>query len=105
MRLQLRVEIGTAEEIAVRAFESVLDQALRSLGVRDSSVEFGDLALGEAIPGRTSCRLAASSWRISASVKPGVLVEADKRDALSARRRVVPSLADALGADSRPSRS
>jgi hypothetical protein len=38
----------------VRAFESVLDQFLRSLGVGDASVELSDLPLGQATPGPTS---------------------------------------------------
>src|SRR5829696_4576208 len=44
--LERETEIGTGEEVRIGAFERVRDQLLRSLGVRDSSVELRDLALG-----------------------------------------------------------
>ena len=44
--LERGTEIGAGEEVRIGAFERVRDQLLRSLGVRDSSVELRDLALG-----------------------------------------------------------
>jgi hypothetical protein len=59
-------------EIAVRAFESVLDQLLGSLRCRDASVELRDLALGQPIPGSRS-RLVAGTRRASARSPQGRL--------------------------------
>jgi hypothetical protein len=69
LSLECGAETGAGEEVAVRAFESVLDQLLRLLCVGDASVEFGDLALGAgtALIGNSQ---AASVWN-----KGGLSVE------------------------------
>jgi hypothetical protein len=66
--LERGAEVRTGEEVPVRASESVLDQLLRSLRVRDAGVELRDLLLGQPSPPPTLA--AASSRPISASVKP-----------------------------------
>ncbi len=87
------------------AFERVRDQLLRSLGVRDASVELCDLALGQVSPGPATPAKGDEQPTDLCEREPGVLAEANQRDALCARGRVVPSLADTLGGDSRPIRS
>ena len=79
------------------AFESVLDQLLRLLGVRDASVELCGLALGQATPGAASPAPGGKQPTDLCERKAGVLAEANQRDALCARGRVVPSLAGPLG--------
>ncbi len=79
------------------AFERVRDQLLRSLGVRDASVELCDLALGQAIPVPASPAPGGEQPTDLCEREPGVLAEANQRDALCARGRVVPSLANTLG--------
>jgi hypothetical protein len=90
--LQCRAEMGAGEEIAMRAFKSVLDQLLRALGVRDASVELRDLALGEMCPGSTSAAPGGEQATDLRERDAGVLAEANEGDALSARRPVLPSL-------------
>ena len=79
------------------AFEPVRDQVLRSLGVGDASVEFCDLALGQATPGLASPAHGGDHWTNLCEREPCVLVEANQRDTFCAGGRVVPSLANPLG--------
>ena len=50
LSLECGAETGAGEEIAVWAFERVVDELLCSLRVCDASVELRDLALGEMTP-------------------------------------------------------
>jgi hypothetical protein len=87
-------EIGAGEKVTMGAFERVRDQLLRPLGVRDAGVELRDLALGQPTPGPAP---ALEQPTDLCEREPGVLAEANQRDALRARGRVVPSLANTLG--------
>ena len=62
-------------------FEGVPDRMLRSLRIRDASVELRDLALGQMTQARRPKRSAASSRPISASGEAGVLAEPNQHDA------------------------
>src|SRR5215211_6503140 len=79
------------------ALERVLDQRPCLLRVGDASVEFRDLALGQVTPASTSLASRSEHATDLLEREPRVLVEADERNALRDRRRVVPSLAGALG--------
>ena len=50
LSVECSAEARTAEEVAVRAVEGVLDQLLCSLRVRDANVKVRDLALGQLRP-------------------------------------------------------
>jgi hypothetical protein len=78
------------------AVERVLDQIFRSLGVGDASVELRDLALGQRTPGPASWAPGGEQPTDLCEREPGVLAEANQRDAFCARGRVVPSLARTL---------
>ena len=97
LSLERGAKIGAGEEITIGAFERVRDQLLRSLGVRDASVEFRDLALGQATPVPASPAPGGEQPTDLCEREPGVLAEANQRDALCARGRIVPSLANTLG--------
>src|SRR5215217_6296765 len=97
VRVDGRPEIGTGEEIVVRAFESVLDQLLRLLRVHDASVELHDLRLGQLTPGPTSPARGREQPTDLRKREAGVPVETDERDALRASFLVEPSLAGARG--------
>ena len=84
------------------ALERVLDQSLCLLRVGDASVEFSDLALGQVTPPSTSLAPGGEQATDLLEGEPRVLVEADQRNALRDRRRVVPSLAGALGGWEQP---
>jgi hypothetical protein len=90
-------EVRAVEEVAMGAFERVLDQRLRSLGVRDASVELGDLALGEPTPPPASRGPGGEQPTDLCEREARVLAEANHGDAFCARGRVVPSLAGTLG--------
>ena len=79
------------------AFEGMLDQRPCLLRVGDASVEFRDLALGQVTPASTSLAPGSEHATDLLEREPRVLVEADERNPLRDRRRVVPSLAGALG--------
>ena len=79
------------------AFERVRDQLLRSLGVRDAGVELCDLALAQTTQVPVSSAPGGEQLTDLCEREPGVLAEANQRDALYARGRVVPSLAGTLG--------
>jgi hypothetical protein len=96
--LERGAEMWAFDEITMGAFESVLDQLLRSLGVRDASVELCDLALGQATPDPASPAPGGEQPTDLCEREPGVLAEANQRDAFCARGRVVPSLASVLSA-------
>lgn len=99
--LELPVEcgpkVGAGEEIVVWTFERVPDQLLRSPCVHDARVELGDLALGQMSPALTSVSPGGEDIPDLRKREAGVLAEANKHDALRARLRVVPALADTLG--------
>jgi hypothetical protein len=97
LSLECGAETGAGEEIAVWALESVLDQLLRLLCVGDASVEFRDLALGQVTPASASLTPGGEHAADLREGEAGVLVEANERDPLGARRRVVPSSAGTLG--------
>jgi hypothetical protein len=69
--LERGAEVRTGEEVAVRTFERVLDQVLRSLRIRDSGVELRDLSPGRSSPARG--RQQPTDLR---KCEAGVLVEA-----------------------------
>ena len=85
--LERGAEIGAGKKIAMGAFKRVHDQRLRPPGVRDAGVELRDLALGQATPGPAPAVEQPPDLR---EREPGVLAEANKRDALRARGPVVP---------------
>ena len=92
--LERGAEIGAGEKVTIGAFDRVRDQLLRPLGVRDAGVELRDLALGQATP----CPAPAVEQPTNLCERePGVLAEANQRDALRARGRVVPPLANTPG--------
>ena len=97
LSLERGAEVWAVEEIAMGAFESVLDHRLRSLGVGDASVELSDLALGQATPGLASPAHGGDHWTDLREREAGVLVGANQRDAFCAGWRVVPSLANPFG--------
>ena len=97
LSLERGPETGAGEEIAVWAFESVVDELLCSLRVRDASVELRDLALGQLTPASTSLAPGGEHPADFREGEAGVLVEANECDPLGARRRVVPSSAGTLG--------
>jgi hypothetical protein len=105
LSLECRAETGTGGEIAMRAFESVLDELLCSLRVLDASVELRDLALGQTTPASTSPAPGGEQPTDLREGEPGILAEANERDPLRARRRVVPSPPARWAGYSRPMRS
>ena len=97
LALERGAEVRAGEEVAMLALEGVLDQCLGSLGVRDPGIQLGDLALGQVVPGRAPPARRCEQGADLREGEPRVLVKANERDPLYADRRVLPSVAEAVG--------
>ena len=78
------------------ALERVLDQVLGSLRLRDASVELRDLPLGQSIEASMVPAAAGEQPADLPESEPCALEQADQRDPIRARRRVVPTPAGTL---------
>src|SRR5918997_666147 len=88
--LDCGAEVGAGEEVAVGAFERMIDERLRPPGVRDAGVELRGLSLGQATPVPVPPAPGGEQPTDLREREPGFLAEANQRDALRARRLVVP---------------
>ena len=97
MGRQRGAEVRTCEEVAVLTIEGVLDKLSGALGIRDAGVQLGDLEPGQPSPTSTSTAHDGEQPTDLGEGEAGVLTEANERDPLCARLRVVPSLAGTRG--------